>query len=62
MKKLMILVMLMSVTSCGKFNRIVQNITGEAQEVCYKGVTYLQFGSGATVGYNKDNTVMLCAD
>lgn len=59
-KLLTILVLAISVTSCGWFDRkIVANLTGSS-EVCVSGVAYLQFPSGASVKYNRDGKVVSC--
>lgn len=53
--KLTILILLaLSLSGCGKFDRMLAAWTGDATETCHDGVTYLQFTSGATVKYTYD--------
>ena len=60
--KIVMLVMLVSVSmvGCGKLDRFVAGITGDATEACVNGVAYLQFTSGATVKYNRDGSIATC--
>jgi hypothetical protein len=53
------LAMLM-LAGCGKIDREVAKITGNAREICHKGVVYLQFTSGASVMYTPDGKVATC--
>jgi hypothetical protein len=47
-------------SGCGAFNRKISAITGDPTEICWKGVTYLQFTSGATVKYTPDGRIATC--
>ncbi len=60
MKTLVILLALTSLTGCGVVDRFFAGITGDGTPTCWKGVTYVQFTSGASVAYNKDGSIMLC--
>lgn len=55
----MLLVVVLMLSGCGKFDRGVAKWTGSA-EVCVDGVRYLQFTSGASVKYNRDGTIATC--
>jgi hypothetical protein len=57
--KLVLLVVVLMLSGCGKFDRGVAKWTGSA-EVCVDGVRYLQFTSGASVKYNRDGTIATC--
>lgn len=45
---------------CGNVKRAVSGITGEPFVYCYRGVTYLQFPSGATPALATDGKPLLC--
>lgn len=60
--KILVLIGLLSLASCGRMNRIIQGWTGNAVPVCVDGVSYLQFESGVTVQYTKVGTVMTCSN
>lgn len=60
MKKLMIIAMMLTLTSCGWMNRELSSITGDAYETCHKGVTYLQFTSGSTVAVRPNGKPLTC--
>jgi len=49
-----------ALTGCGQVDRTVSKYTGKPSTVCYEGVQYLQFTSGASVAYNTDGTVKTC--
>lgn len=59
MKTLFIVLAVLSLTACGKVDRMVASITGEAK-TCVDGVTYLQFTSGATPQYTIDGKLVAC--
>ena len=60
MKKIILVCAIaLAATGCGKIDRTVAGITGNAK-TCVDGVMYLQFTSGATVAYNTDGTVRQC--
>ena len=58
--KYLLILSLLSLAGCGNVKRMWTGWTGEPTEYCYKGVTYLQFPSGATVAYDKENKVRGC--
>ena len=63
MKKiLMIVILCMVMAGCGKIDRSIASLTGNASRTCVDGVVYLQFTSGATVAYNKDGSIKTCED
>jgi hypothetical protein len=55
MKYLLFLSLLLALSGCGRFDRFMAGITGDASETCVDGVVYLQFTSGATVKYTYDS-------
>ncbi len=57
--KTILILGLLSLTGCGIWNRTVANFV-EYQKTCVEGVQYLQFPSGATVQYDKENNVVVC--
>ena len=59
-KIILAIVLTISVTGCGRFDRWFAGITGSASEECVDGVAYLQFTSGASVAYNRDGTIKTC--
>lgn len=60
MKTIITVVLALSLTGCGWFDRYVTaNVTGNAQS-CIDGVMYIQFPSGATVKYKPDGKVWTC--
>ena len=60
MKKVLIVFLLFLATGCGKADRWVAGITGNASHECVGGVEYLQFTSGASVAYTPDGKVKPC--
>ncbi len=58
-KYLAIMIVLLTVSSCGWWNSIDAKYTGVAN-VCVDGVEYLQFRTGASVAYNTNGTIKLC--
>jgi hypothetical protein len=61
MKKITILMAVLLLAGCGRFDRWLSGLTGDATETCHKGVLYLQFTSGASVAYNQDGSVKTCS-
>ncbi len=59
MKLLVILLLGLTLTACGKVSRMEASLTGNSVE-CIQGVKYIQFTSGVTVMYNQDGTVKTC--
>jgi len=57
---LKIITILLLATSCGWAKRVTSTVTGSAIETCHKGVTYLQFPSGSTVGVDQDGKPLKC--
>lgn len=49
-----------SLVGCGQVDRTIAKYTGDPVAVCYQGVEYVQFTSGASVAYNVDGTVRTC--
>jgi hypothetical protein len=58
-KLLAILALALTLSSCGVMERMFAGVTGGGTETCFRGVTYVQFTSGASVAYNTDGTIML---
>ena len=58
--KILIITGLLALSSCGRMNRIFQGWTGNAVEMCHKGVSYLQFESGVAVQYSQDGKITTC--
>jgi hypothetical protein len=59
MSKVILVLVLLLLTSCGVAGRVGATLTGYFS-TCIDGVSYLQFTSGVTVQYNKDGTVKKC--
>lgn len=60
MKKILLTLLVAGLTGCGAADRILANFTGDGSPTCFKGVTYIQFTSGASVAYNIDGTLVKC--
>ena len=60
MKSLIVVLLTVSLTGCGWFDRKVAAFTGGATKTCVDGVEYLQFTSGASVGYTREGKVKTC--
>lgn len=55
-----LLLLCLTLTGCGWFDRkVTANITGHAVS-CIEGVRYLQFASGVSVQYGTDGKVKTC--
>lgn len=59
-KMVLLVVMLSMLSGCGKLDRWVSGITGDASEVCVSGVTYLQFTSGAALKVDRSGNPVAC--
>lgn len=57
--KLVMLISLLSLASCGAFSRGVAELSGHSSH-CIDGVEYYQFASGSTVAFNPNGTVRAC--
>lgn len=60
MKSLIVVLLAVSLTGCGWFDRNVAALTGGATKTCVDGVEYLQFTSGASVAYTREGKVKTC--
>lgn len=60
MKSLIVVLLVVSLTGCGWFDRSVAALTGGATKTCVDGVEYLQFTSGASVAYTREGKVKTC--
>jgi len=60
MKILLGTILALALTGCGQFDRNMARWTGDPTAICYKGVEYVQFTSGASIAYNQDGTVRTC--
>lgn len=54
-----IVLLAVSLTGCGWFDRKVAVFTGHSV-ACIEGVKYLEFSSGASVAYDRDGKVKQC--
>ena len=59
MKKVLLAMAVISLSACGKVDRLDAAITGYAK-VCIDHVTYLQFTSGAAVQVDQTGKPMVC--
>lgn len=60
MKIISVILVALTLTGCGWFERkVVANFTGYGK-VCVDGVTYLQFASGAAVQVNTEGKPVAC--
>jgi uncharacterized protein YceK len=60
MKILIIALFVLTLSGCGVVERFFAGVTGGGTATCFRGVTYVQFTSGASVAYNTNGSVMLC--
>lgn len=58
MKVLLVAVLALSLTACGKVSQMEAKHTGHL--ICVQGVQYIQFSSGVTVMYNQDGSIKTC--
>lgn len=49
MKYVVVMAAALALAGCGKIDRGIAGLTGDAVETCIDGVVYLQFTSGAAV-------------
>lgn len=59
MKKLVLVLSVLMVSSCGYTDRLLASATGYTI-MCVDGVEYIQFTSGATAKINADGTISTC--
>lgn len=59
MKILIVLILTISLTGCGKWDKVVAGTTGYSKH-CIDGVQYIQFLNGASVKYNTDGSIAKC--
>lgn len=62
MKYLLVILSIVLLSGCGKFERAVASVSGGGYITCVDGVEYVQFTSGATVKYKKDGTISTCKE
>lgn len=60
MKFIAIALAAISLTACGKFERVTAAVTGYST-ICVGGVEYIQFTSGASVAYLPDGKIKTCS-
>jgi hypothetical protein len=60
--KVLLIIGLLSLTGCGRFDRWVAGWTGDGAKTCVDGVLYLQFTSGTSVAYNPDGSIKKCEE
>ncbi len=61
MKKIIILAAVaLALSGCGRLDRWTAGVTGKGSEVCHRGVTYVQFTSGATVAVDRAGKPFPC--
>ena len=60
MKYAFLAILVLSVSACGKVDRGIAGLTGNATETCIDGVTYLQFTSGAAVKVDRAGIPVPC--
>lgn len=59
MRTIAILLLCLSVASCGWVDRVIATGAGVSR-ICVDGVLYLQFTSGASVAYDQSGKVRTC--
>jgi hypothetical protein len=55
-------VALLSLSACGRIDRGIAGLTGKGTEVCHRGVTYVQFTSGAVVAVDRAGKPIPCGN
>lgn len=61
MKKIAIFaIVALALSGCGRFDRWSSGMTGKPTEICHRGVTYVQFTSGATVAVDREGKPIPC--
>lgn len=61
MRKILAILTLFFLTSCGAVNRSCASFSGH-QKICVDGVEYIQFTSGASVSYDKNGQIKNCGN
>jgi len=59
-KLIVIAFLVATLSGCGVVERMFAGITGGGTATCFRGVTYVQFTSGASVAYAIDGTLIPC--
>ena len=59
-KMIFVAAMAALVYGCGSVDRTLAHWTGDGSETCHKGVTYLQFTSGATIMVDREGKPVPC--
>lgn len=57
---LVISMMAIALSGCGRIDRMTASITGDATKTCVDGVTYMQWTSGATVQVDREGKPVPC--
>ena len=60
MNRIIVIITLLILTSCGNIKRMASGITGSPSEYCYAGVIYLQFPSGSTIALDINGKPIAC--
>ena len=60
MKQTILILTAFMATGCGRIDRGCSSLTGDPSEVCWGGVKYLQFTSGATVKVDSTGKPVTC--
>lgn len=55
-------VLAIGMSGCGRIDRWSAGMTGKPVETCIRGVTYLQFTSGATVMVDREGKPVPCGN
>lgn len=58
--KYIVILSALALTGCGAFDRGYVWFTGDASEVCKRGVLYYQFTSGSAPAYKADGALITC--
>lgn len=53
-------VLAVGLSGCGRVDRWTAGMTGKGSEVCHRGVTYVQFTSGASVAVDREGKPIPC--
>lgn len=62
MKCMLLVLIALTMTGCGRFDRWIAGWTGDGVETCHAGVAYVQFTSGTSVKYNQDGSIATCKE
>ncbi len=60
MKTIILVLLAITLSGCGWFERKAASVTGGGFSTCFEDVKYVQFTSGASVAYNADGTIKTC--